>query len=123
MVWCSGKERREEREEKREEGEQSRAERRKKEGRGRKQVTNIIIEGSYKVTIVAKDLPPHTTSNKAAAVWFPYLAYPADKIGRWASYTMEYLKKETLCPDSGVIVQKTVELYREEPAEPEWKVR
>jgi D-amino-acid oxidase len=71
---------------------------------------------------VAKDLPPNTTSNKAAAVWFPYLAYPVDKIGKWASYTMEHLKKEVLDANSGVIVQKTVELYREEPPEPEWKV-
>eukprot|EP00026_Physarum_polycephalum_P013333 Phypoly_transcript_13723.p1 GENE.Phypoly_transcript_13723~~Phypoly_transcript_13723.p1 ORF type:complete len:336 (-),score=42.68 Phypoly_transcript_13723:35-1015(-) len=77
--------------------------------------------GRYKVTIVAKDLPPNTTSNKAAAVWFPYLAYPLDKIGRWASHTMEHLKKDVQEPNSGVIVQKTVELFREEPSEPEWK--
>ena len=72
--------------------------------------------------IVAKDFPPNTTSNKAAAVWYPFLAQPLDKVGRWASETMNYLKKESEVQGSGVILQKTVELFKNPTADPVWKV-
>lgn len=39
-----------------------------------------LLKEGYKVTIWAKDLPPNTTSNKAAAVWYPFLAAPVDKV-------------------------------------------
>ena len=30
-----------------------------------------LLEAGYGVRIWARDLPPHTTSNVAAAVWYP----------------------------------------------------
>lgn len=53
--------------------------------------TSITLsQKGYKVTIWAKDIPPNTTSNKAAAVWWPYLAAPVDKVAKWASDSMKY---------------------------------
>ncbi len=83
-----------------------------------------LKETKFQVFIFAKDLPPNTTSNKAAAVWYPFLASPPDKVAKWASETLEYLKGETVHPNSGVIFRKTMELLKEENGmeEPYWKV-
>jgi D-amino-acid oxidase len=35
----------------------------------------LLQERGYSVTIYAKDLPPHTTSNVAGAQWFPFLVF------------------------------------------------
>lgn len=84
-------------------------------------ITLLQQNGKYKVVIVAKDLPPNTTSNKAAAVWFPYLAsVPADKIGKWAQISLDHLQKEAMNKESGVILQRAVELYPEVTATPAW---
>jgi D-amino-acid oxidase len=42
-----------------------------------------LLEAGHSVTIWAKELPPHTTSNIAAAIWFPYKAYPVDRVTGW----------------------------------------
>ncbi len=58
-----------------------------------------LIEAGYSnVRIVAANLPPHTTSNKAAAIWFPYQANPQDLVLKWSmeSYTiLEALSHQT----------------------------
>ncbi len=35
-----------------------------------------LLEAGFATEIWARDLPPHTTSNIAAAIWYPYKAYP-----------------------------------------------
>jgi len=45
----------------------------------------VLLEAGYSnVRIVAAKLPPHTTSNKAAAIWFPYQANPQDLVLKWS---------------------------------------
>jgi glycine/D-amino acid oxidase-like deaminating enzyme len=39
----------------------------------------LLLKAGYDVHIWAKDLPPNTTSNIAAAFWYPYLCNPRDK--------------------------------------------
>ena len=39
----------------------------------------------------ARELPPHTTSDVAAAVWYPYRAYPQERVSAWAARTFEEL--------------------------------
>ena len=43
-----------------------------------------LLESGFDVRIVARELPPHTTSDVAAAIWYPYLAAPAERVMRWA---------------------------------------
>ncbi|MCX2740953.1 FAD-dependent oxidoreductase [Pontibacter anaerobius] len=47
-----------------------------------------LVEKGYPVTIYAKDFPPETTSNRAAAFWFPYHIENDLRCIRWsqASY-------------------------------------
>lgn len=82
----------------------------------------LLIKKGYQVTIWAKDLPPNTTSNKAAAVWYPYLCFPREKAIPWARTTFEYLQKEMLgIPKSGCIVRPFTQLFDEVQPEPWWK--
>lgn len=44
-----------------------------------------LLEAGHTVSIWARDLPPHTTSNVAAAVWYPYKAQPAARVSAWGA--------------------------------------
>jgi len=44
----------------------------------------LLAERGYKVQIITKDLPQNTTSAVAAAIWFPYEAYPEKEVARWS---------------------------------------
>ncbi|EFA86385.1 D-aspartate oxidase [Heterostelium album PN500] len=84
----------------------------------------LLKTGDYNVKIWAKDLPPNTTSNKAAALWYPFLSEPLDKVGRWSQETMDYFKKEIIplgVEKTGTLTKKVYELYRTPRAQlPEW---
>src|SRR5579871_1071779 len=42
--------------------------------------TRLLLERGVAVTVYAKDIPPNTTSNIAAAQWFPVTVYDDDRI-------------------------------------------
>ncbi len=52
-----------------------------------------LLEVGHRVDVVARDLPLETTSAVAAAIWYPYLAEPADLVGRWSQTTYAALEK------------------------------
>lgn len=85
--------------------------------------TGILLQKEgYAVTIWTKDLPPNVTSNKAAAVWYPYLCSPREKAIPWARTTFEYLQAEMLPnPQSGCCVRTTTELLDTLQPDPWWK--
>ncbi|EGG17159.1 26S proteasome regulatory subunit S2 [Cavenderia fasciculata] len=88
--------------------------------------TGIILLKSGKVnnvSIWSRDLPPNTTSNKAAAVWYPFLSNPPDKVGRWSQETMDYFKLHIINDKkSGTLVKKVNEVFkRPKKEDPEWK--
>jgi len=84
----------------------------------------------YNVSIFAKDFPPNTTSNKAAALWFPYLASPPELICKWSAETRErYLREiqqreQQKLPFNGLMVRKVIELYKkvQEEVLPYWNI-
>ncbi|HUM47401.1 MAG TPA: FAD-dependent oxidoreductase [Chitinophagales bacterium] len=53
-----------------------------------------LQEEGYEVQIITRDLPQHTTSNKAAAFWFPYHVRDSERILDWSMYS--YHKFESL---------------------------
>ena len=61
-----------------------------------------LQEAGYEVEIVTRELSPFTTSDKAAAVWFPFAAGPTDKVEQWSRDTYLELEKLSRDPDSGV---------------------
>lgn len=82
----------------------------------------LLLKKGYSVTIWAKDLPPNTTSNKAAAAWYPYLCNPREKATPWGKATFEYFINEIVNdPKSGCIRRKTIEVFTEKQDDPWWK--
>ncbi|HTE58628.1 MAG TPA: FAD-dependent oxidoreductase [Verrucomicrobiae bacterium] len=81
----------------------------------------LLLKAGYKVQIWAKDLPPNTTSNIAAAFWYPYLCSPQDKATGWAGLTLKYLKRHALDdPKSGCRLCTVTEIFDEKVADPWW---
>jgi D-amino-acid oxidase len=74
----------------------------------------------YHVRIWAKELPPDTTSNIAAAVWYPYRAYPAERVTAWGAEAYRRFMELADDPESGVIVIEVLELRAELSRDPEW---
>ncbi len=48
-----------------------------------------LLEAGHRVDVVARDLPGETTSAVAAAIWYPYRAWPQDQVLAWGSRTFE----------------------------------
>ncbi len=75
-----------------------------------------LLEAGHNVQIITKELPHNTTSNWAAAVWFPYHVFPFDKVLRWGANTFDVFQTFIDEPKAGV--QNTV-LYIMTPEPPE----
>lgn len=59
-------------------------------------------EAGHLVRVVAERRTPHTTSDVAAAIWFPYLAEPRDRMRAWGAATLAELRRAARDPGSGV---------------------
>ena len=44
-----------------------------------------LAEAGHRVDVLARDLPRETTSVVAAALWYPYLALPVDRVRVWGA--------------------------------------
>ena len=65
--------------------------------------TGICLqESGYAVDIWARELPPFTTSDRAAAVWFPYEVGPPEHVGKWSRATFEAFLDLSMDENSGV---------------------
>lgn len=82
----------------------------------------LFLQAGYTVTIWAKDFPPYTTSNKAAAVWYPFICGPIEKVPTWARNTLDYFQSEILPNhESGCKKTTVVEVFNFVPNDPWWK--
>jgi D-amino-acid oxidase len=81
----------------------------------------LLEAGFSAVKIVARELPPHTTSNRAAAVWYPYKAYPEDKVLGWGTVAFQLFNKLMADPAAGVSNTVLIEPFDETTADPWWK--
>jgi D-amino-acid oxidase len=77
-------------------------------------------EAGLDVRIVTAALPLETTSSVAAALWYPYKAYPEDRVLFWGSRTFEVFEELTRVPESGVRMREGVEIWREPVPDPWW---
>ena len=46
-----------------------------------------LLESGFKVRIVTRERTPHTTSDVAAAVWYPFRCGPFDRALLWSRST------------------------------------
>ncbi len=73
-------------------------------GRGVIGLTTAIClrEAGADVRIVTAALPTETTSSVAAALWYPYKAYPEERVLHWGKKTFEVFEELAQIPKSGV---------------------
>jgi len=70
--------------------------------------------------IVAASMPHATTSGVAAAIWYPYKAYPEDSVLSWGSRTFEIFEELSDTPETGVFMREGVEIWHEHVPDPWW---
>lgn len=61
-----------------------------------------LREAGFPVTVLARAFSPHTTSDVAAAIWYPYAAYPPERVLAWAEASYRRLQTLAADPATGV---------------------
>lgn len=79
-----------------------------------------LLDAGHRVQIWARELPPHTTSNVAAAVWLPYKAFPPEKVTAWSAQTWQTFQELQPIPACGVVMRTFVEVLPERSPDPWW---
>lgn len=79
-----------------------------------------LLEEGRPVAIQARDLPPHTTSDVAAAFWYPYRAYPRERVIRWARSSFERFGELADDAATGIVVRPAIEVFRHAAPDPWW---
>ena len=80
-----------------------------------------LLEDGWNVTIWASEFSPNTTSDIAAALWYPFLSAPVEKTDIWGSNTYNVLKKLSDQNGTGISMTQTYEYFRESQPDPSWK--
>jgi D-amino-acid oxidase len=79
-----------------------------------------LLEAGHTVTIWTKDLPQQTTSSVAAAVWYPYKAYPEDRVTAWGATAYRTFADLADVPGSGVLLATLIDLKPSPSPDPWW---
>jgi D-amino-acid oxidase len=82
-----------------------------------------LLEQGFSVTILARDLPPRTTSDVAAAFWAPGSITASARLYAWSRASYEAFQELAEIPGSGITFKRLVELFDEPiplPTEPAW---
>lgn len=80
-----------------------------------------LAEAGYDVNLLARELPQETTSAVAAAIWYPYLAQPLDRVLGWSQAALrEFTTLAEDDADSGVVMRAGAEFLRSRTADPWW---
>jgi len=80
-----------------------------------------LLQRGHEVTVRAAGTGERTTSSVAAALWYPYLAAPADATRRWGAVTYEVLTSLAASdPSAGVDLRRGFELLDSSTDPPGW---
>ena len=80
-----------------------------------------LTEAGFGVRVVARERLGDTTSGVAAAIWYPYRAYPFERVLGWSRTGYDVLVSLVDAePDAGVRVRVGTELVRDDAPDPWW---
>lgn len=80
-----------------------------------------LLEAGHRVDVLARDLPLETTSAVAAAFWYPYRAYPFERVAHWSAVGYRELERLAGVPDTGVRLVPGTEYHRRRVTDPWWR--
>jgi D-amino-acid oxidase len=80
-----------------------------------------LAEAGHRVDVLGRDLPQETTSAVAAALWYPYLAAPQDRVTAWAARSYDVFTDLASDQSTGVRMLPGTEVFREHAADPWWR--
>jgi len=78
-----------------------------------------LLERGYDVEVWASERSPNTTSDVAAATWYPLRGERDGRTDRWLPISLERFTELSRDPDSGVVLRSGIELFRS-PADDTW---
>ncbi|MGZ4188329.1 MAG: FAD-dependent oxidoreductase [Actinomycetota bacterium] len=78
-----------------------------------------LLEEGHAVEIWARDLSPNTTSDVAAATWYPLRGERDDRCERWLPDSLERFRALARDARSGVVLRQGIELFRR-PMDDAW---
>ena len=79
-----------------------------------------LLQRGHRVAVWTRDEPTNTVSAVAAAVWYPFLSEPRDRVLRWSAATFAHLRQLTGDPATGVRMAPLLEALPEDAGEPWW---
>ena len=80
-----------------------------------------LLEDGHTVDVVARDLPLETTSAVAAALWYPYRAFPFDRVTAWSRVGYQHLERLAGDDATGVRMLAGTEVHRTRVPDPWWR--
>lgn len=80
-----------------------------------------LLEEGHRVDVLARDLPLETTSAVAAAIWYPYRAFPTERVLAWSARSYEAFAELSSVPGTGVAMRPGVELFGSMQEDPWWR--
>ena len=81
-----------------------------------------LLEHDHRVDVIARDLPLETTSSVAAAIWYPYRAFPYERVAAWAATSYDEFARlaGSAGQDAGIAMIEGTELHRSAVEDPWW---
>ncbi|MBA2528782.1 MAG: FAD-binding oxidoreductase [Euzebyales bacterium] len=79
-----------------------------------------LLEAGWDVRLWADKLPVDTTSGVAAAIWYPYRAYPEERVLAWGARSLAVFTELAHDPATGVDLREGLEVAREPLRDPWW---
>jgi len=79
-----------------------------------------LLESGHEVAVVARELSPDTTSDTAAALWYPYRAFPRDRVLAWSARSYDVFRELAADERTGVRLRRGTELLRQAGERPWW---
>jgi D-amino-acid oxidase len=80
-----------------------------------------LLEEGHRVDVLARDLPLETTSAVAAAIWYPYRAFPPERVLAWSARSYDVFVGLADVAGAGVAVRSGVELFATPQEDPWWR--
>jgi D-amino-acid oxidase len=80
-----------------------------------------LLEDGHQVDVLARDLPLETTSAVAAAIWYPYRAYPFERVTGWSARSYHEFARLAEDEATGVRMRAGTEYHRAPASDPWWR--